>query len=99
MRDRKGHAHCGRHRRRHRPPRLIRTYAPRMADPDSPSLHAVELIARARAAYTADGRLPLPDDISDWDIFPFEGELLIKPLADPVVPEPPRHGEVASDCS
>jgi hypothetical protein len=70
-----------------------------MADTDSPSLDAVELIARARAAYTADGRPPLPDDISDWDIFPFEGDLLVKPLDDPVVPEPPRHGETVGDCS
>ncbi|MEV6932812.1 hypothetical protein AB0M46_51130 [Dactylosporangium sp. NPDC051485] len=28
-----------------------------------------------------------------WEIFPFEGDLRVKPLEDPVLPEPPRDGE------
>jgi hypothetical protein len=47
--------------------------------------------------YGPDGRLPVPDT-SDWDIFPFEGELLVKPLVDPVLPEPARQGEAGTNC-
>ncbi len=52
---------------------------------------------RVRAAYGPDGRLPLPG-LPDWDIFPFEGSLQVKHLADPVLPEPARHGEDESSC-
>ncbi|MEU9074459.1 hypothetical protein [Kitasatospora sp. NPDC048538] len=39
-------------------------------------------------------RPPLPvDGAQTWDIFPFEGELQVRPLAAPERPEPPRHGE------
>jgi diadenosine tetraphosphate (Ap4A) HIT family hydrolase len=55
------------------------------------------LVARARAAAGADGRLPLPELVG-WDPFPFEGELLVKRLEDPVLPEPPRRGEDGADC-
>jgi diadenosine tetraphosphate (Ap4A) HIT family hydrolase len=35
-----------------------------------------------------------------WEIFPFEGDLQIKALEPPVVPEPPRHGADGPDtCS
>lgn len=47
--------------------------------------------ARAAAAATADGRLPLPDLIT-WDIFPFEGSLQVKALDDVRLPEPARSG-------
>jgi hypothetical protein len=40
---------------------------------------------------------PLPDFIR-WPSFPFEGELRIKKLADPVDVEPPRGGEDGGDC-
>ncbi|MBA3234345.1 MAG: hypothetical protein H0T17_10440 [Propionibacteriales bacterium] len=30
--------------------------------------------------------------------FPFAGDMTVKPLDDPVVPEPPRHGLEAADC-
>jgi hypothetical protein len=50
------------------------------------------VLARARAAAGPDGRLPRPGFV-DWDVFPFEGDLLVKRLHDPVLPEPPRHGE------
>ncbi len=33
-----------------------------------------------------------------WDIFAFEGELLVKRLDDPVHPEPPRDGEGGNAC-
>lgn len=62
-----------------------------------PVLDAAALTARARGAYGTDGRLPLPD-VTQWDIFPFEGALLVKPLADPVLPEPPREGEDPERC-
>ncbi|WP_274557088.1 HIT family protein [Streptomyces spiramyceticus] len=38
--------------------------------------------------------LPIPDDsLVTWDIFPLEGEMRVKPLQAPVLPEPPRNGE------
>jgi len=43
-------------------------------------------------------RLPLPE-IAHWDIFPFEGDLQIKVLDPPLLPEPPRAGEPGgSEC-
>ncbi|NUP49997.1 MAG: hypothetical protein HOW97_22195 [Catenulispora sp.] len=33
------------------------------------------------------------DGIPGWEIFPFEGELKVKLLEEPVLPEPPREGE------
>jgi diadenosine tetraphosphate (Ap4A) HIT family hydrolase len=39
-------------------------------------------------------RLPLPaDSVADWETFPFEGDLRVKPLRPPVLPEPARSGE------
>jgi hypothetical protein len=55
------------------------------------------MLINVRSQYGNDGRLPLPD-VASWDIFPFEGQLLGKPLEDAVFPEPPRHGEAAADC-
>jgi len=65
----------------------------------SPAVHprTSRLLARVRAAQAADGRLPLPD-VATWDIFPFEGDLLVKPLEAPVLPEPPRGGEDGASC-
>jgi diadenosine tetraphosphate (Ap4A) HIT family hydrolase len=40
---------------------------------------------------------PLPD-FTRWPSFPFEGNMRVKALADPVEVEPPRSGEDASDC-
>jgi len=37
-------------------------------------------------------RLPLPE-IAHWDMFPFEGDLQIKMLDPPLMPEPARNGE------
>jgi hypothetical protein len=33
-----------------------------------------------------------------WPTFPFEGDLRVKPLLDPVEIEPPRHGENPAEC-
>jgi len=60
-------------------------------------LDAARFTERVRAAYGPDGRLALPP-LTEWDIFPFEGDLLVKQLADPVLPEPPRHGENPATC-
>ncbi|GGV14999.1 hypothetical protein GCM10010495_31320 [Kitasatospora herbaricolor] len=39
------------------------------------------------------------DGVQAWDIFPFEGELRVKVLDEPVLPEPPRQGEAgAEEC-
>ncbi len=38
--------------------------------------------------------LPVPENsFVTWDIFPLEGEMRVKPLQAPVLPEPPRDGE------
>ena len=61
-------------------------------------LDAFDITARARAAYGPDGRLALPK-VAYWPICPFETDTLqVRHLHDPVVPEPPRHGESAQDC-
>jgi hypothetical protein len=55
------------------------------------------LLRRAREAADADGRLALPD-VAEWDIFPFEGDIKVRPLQDPVLPEPARTGEGGRPC-
>ena len=55
------------------------------------------LLRRVREAQDADGRLPVPEILS-WEIFPFEGDFVVKRLEDPVLPEPPRSGEGGVDC-
>lgn len=64
---------------------------------DDEGARAARIVARVRAAEGPDGRLPLPD-MAGWDIFPYEGELLVKRLDEPVLPEPPRQGEGGVDC-
>ena len=49
-----------------------------------------------QAAAGADGRLPMLD-LSEWDTFPFEGEMRVKPL-EPPADEPPRFGEGGKEC-
>jgi hypothetical protein len=46
----------------------------------------------------SDAPLPLPA-FTAWPTFPFEGDLRVKKLADPVDEEPPRHGEDPAECS
>ncbi|WP_380283826.1 hypothetical protein [Kitasatospora purpeofusca] len=49
-------------------------------------------------------RLPIPEDAApSWEIFPYQpaegGELRVRPLDAPELPEPPRHGEAgAAEC-
>ncbi|MER7170432.1 hypothetical protein [Streptomyces mesophilus] len=39
-------------------------------------------------------QIPFPaEGVPAWEIFPYEGDLRIKVLEEPVLPEPPRHGE------
>ncbi len=40
---------------------------------------------------------PLPD-FTRWPSFPFEGDMRVKQLMEPVDVEPPRHGEDVTDC-
>lgn len=42
-------------------------------------------------------RLPV-DSILDDPLFPFEGEIRLRPLQEPILPEPVRHGEGGTDC-
>lgn len=46
-------------------------------------------------------RIPFPaDGIPFWEIFPYEGDLQVKVLDAPVLPEPPRSGESGpEECS
>ena len=57
---------------------------------------AEELYQRALAAADADGRLPIPP-LSEWETFPFEGEIRTRRLRPPG-DEPARHGEDPADC-
>jgi hypothetical protein len=54
-----------------------------------------DLFARAEAA-AGEGRLPVPP-VTDWDTFPFEGDLRVRALQPPGE-EPARNGEDAADC-
>jgi hypothetical protein len=51
---------------------------------------AAELYARALAAADDDARLPMPP-VAEWETFPFEGDIRVRPLRPPV-DEPPRLG-------
>ncbi|BFU48006.1 hypothetical protein KRMM14A1004_62430 [Krasilnikovia sp. MM14-A1004] len=53
--------------------------------------------AWARVSHVPDNNPPLPD-FTRWPSFPFEGDMRVKALADPVAVEPPRSGEDATDC-
>lgn len=70
-------------------------------DPDGVDLRldAFELTQRARDASGTDGVLALPHT-AHWPIFPFDvSGLHVRALEDPVLPEPPRRGENAEECS
>lgn len=72
---------------------------PEHAPPAPAALDVPALLARAHAAAGPDGRLPV-GPLADWETFPFERDgLRIRPLTDPVVPEPARHDEDAATCS
>lgn len=64
----------------------------------APDLNAHDITTRARAAYGPSGRLELPK-VAHWPICPFETDSLqVRHIEDPVVPEPPRHGENGAEC-
>lgn len=75
------------------------TEADRQRDDDvGLRLDAFEMTARARDAYTPEGRPGLPHT-ARWPIFPFETDgLRVRRIEDPVLPEPPRRDETADDC-
>ena len=60
---------------------------------------AEQVVARARAVERASpgGRLPLPA-YTTWPTWPYEGALQVRPVADPMLPEPPRHGAGGVGC-
>jgi len=60
-------------------------------------LDAAEILELARAHAGPDGRLPAPD-LAANEIFPFEGQMRVRPLEQPVLPEPARMGEGGKDC-
>ena len=68
---------------------------------DRPNTYTDRIVAdvRALSAQSPGGRLPMPD-LAEWDIFPFEGEMQVRELSAPSLPESPRHGEDGADaCS
>lgn len=52
---------------------------------------------RAIAAADAEGRLSMPP-VGEWDTFPFEGDIRVRPLVPVVEAEPEREGEGGVDC-
>ncbi|MGH8890854.1 MAG: hypothetical protein ACRDV3_13990 [Acidothermaceae bacterium] len=61
-------------------------------------LDAHDIVARARVAAGADGRLPL-GGIQTWGNFPYDGDIRLRELADVELPEPPRADVDPADCS
>jgi hypothetical protein len=58
---------------------------------------AEEIYRRALAAAGSDGRLPLPP-VDEWDTFPFEGAIRVRPLLPPERSEPPRKDAGGEGC-
>ncbi len=56
-----------------------------------------DLVARAIAGADRDGRLAIPP-VADWDTFPFEGDIRVRPFRPEVTDEEPRRGEYGVDC-
>jgi diadenosine tetraphosphate (Ap4A) HIT family hydrolase len=56
-----------------------------------------ELYRRAQEAAGPDGRLAMPP-LQEWETFPFEGEIRVRPLEAPVDAERPRLGEGGVGC-
>nr|WP_221373767.1 hypothetical protein [Actinoplanes polyasparticus] len=62
------------------------------------ALRPDEFYAHALEAADGQRRLPLAR-MTGWDISPFTPDgLSVSPLREPVLPEPPRHGEDPADC-
>lgn len=58
---------------------------------------AEEMYARVVGLLGEGGRPPPPPTAS-WRTFPFEGEMLVRPLEQPVAAEPERHGADPAEC-
>jgi hypothetical protein len=58
---------------------------------------AEAIYQRALQAADAAGRLPMPS-VADWDTFPFDGDLRVRPLEPPAEEDRRREGEDAADC-
>jgi diadenosine tetraphosphate (Ap4A) HIT family hydrolase len=58
---------------------------------------AEQTYERALAAVGADGRLAMPP-VHQWETFPFDGEIRVRPLLPPVETERPRLGAGGIDC-
>jgi diadenosine tetraphosphate (Ap4A) HIT family hydrolase len=58
---------------------------------------AEDIYRRAQEAAGRDGRLAMPP-VHDWETFPFEGEIHVRPLEPPVREERPRAGAGGVDC-
>lgn len=56
-----------------------------------------DLYARVMAVADAHGRLPLPP-VTTWEIFPFDGDIAVRPLVAPLAAEEPREGEGGDGC-
>lgn len=59
---------------------------------------AEEVYARVVALVGTEGRLPMPP-VGQWDIFPWEGEMVPKVLLPPLDAEEPRRGEGDRPCA
>jgi diadenosine tetraphosphate (Ap4A) HIT family hydrolase len=58
---------------------------------------AEEIYRRALAAADAEGRLAMPP-VEDWETFPFDGDIRVRPLAPPVESERVRLGAGGIAC-
>ena len=61
------------------------------------SERAEDIFRRTQEAAGPDGRLPMPS-VQEWDTFPFEGDIRVRPLRPPVETEGSRHGEGGVGC-
>lgn len=67
----------------------------REATPPEPGRESQRRLGRVSLVPDTPASLP---DFTRWPSFPFEGNLRIKNLAEPVAIEPPRKGEDSADC-
>ena len=58
---------------------------------------AEDIYERAKAAADEEGRLPMPP-VGEWETFPFDGDISVRPLLEPLEAETPRRGEGGAGC-
>lgn len=58
---------------------------------------AEHIYRRVQEAAGADGRLAMPP-VDEWETFPFDGDIRVRPLLPPVEAEQPRAGEGGVEC-